>query len=96
MYGARDTVVVLDVSLGDGILFIHRGLREITQGRGFNHVADGKTLDCLVLGDTTMAVETTHVHHMSSVFLATAVVASLDGLIKFRLVSPEFITSKPV
>jgi len=54
--GARDTVLQLEVHLGNCVFWEYRGIRDITNGGGFNHVADGESLDCLVLRSTSRAV----------------------------------------
>jgi hypothetical protein len=46
---ARDTVVQLDVQLGDGVFFIDGSFLKIADGSSFYHVADGESLDGLVL-----------------------------------------------
>ena len=45
----RDTVVELDVQLGDSIFLVDRSLLEITDGSSFDHVTDSETLDGLIL-----------------------------------------------
>jgi hypothetical protein len=52
MNGARDTVVQLDVQLGDGVFFIDGGFLKITDSSSFDHVTDSETLDGLVLSST--------------------------------------------
>lgn len=47
--GARDTVGKTDVELGEGVLGVHRGLREVSDGSSLDHVLHGESLDSLVL-----------------------------------------------
>lgn len=47
--GARDAVRKTDVELGEDVLGVDRGVREVTDGSGLNHVLDGVALDGLVL-----------------------------------------------
>jgi hypothetical protein len=54
--GARDAVLQLEVHLGDSVLGEHGGIRDVTDSSGLNHVADGESLDCLVLRSASRAV----------------------------------------
>jgi hypothetical protein len=54
--GARDAVLQLQVHLGDSVLGEDRGVRDITDSSRLDHVADGETLDGLVLGRASRAV----------------------------------------
>ena len=73
--------MIFDVGLWNGILLVDRGFREVTESRSLNHVANGKALDSLVLGHATMAVETTHVYDVATVFLAASMIAALHSLV---------------
>jgi hypothetical protein len=79
---ARDTVVELDVQLGDGIFLIDRGFLKITDSSSFYHVTDGETLDGLILRNTTVAVDTTNNLVMATTVLVTSVISSFTGLNK--------------
>jgi hypothetical protein len=46
---ARDTVVQLDVQLGDSVFFVDGSFLKIADSSGFYHVTDSETLDGLVL-----------------------------------------------
>jgi hypothetical protein len=48
--GARDAVGETDVELGQGVLGVDRGLGQVTDGGGLDHVLDRVALDGLVLG----------------------------------------------
>lgn len=54
--GARDTVLQLEVHLGNRVLGEDGGVRDITDGGRLDHVANGESLDCLVLGRASRAV----------------------------------------
>lgn len=56
MNGARDTVLQLEVHLGDGVLGEDGGIRDITDGSRLDHVADSEALDGLILGRASRAV----------------------------------------
>lgn len=56
MNGARDTVLQLEVHLGDGVLGEDGSVRDITDGSRLDHVADGEALDGLILGRASRAV----------------------------------------
>jgi hypothetical protein len=47
--GARDAVGETDVELGEGVLGVDRGLGQVTDGGGLDHVLDRVALDGLVL-----------------------------------------------
>jgi hypothetical protein len=76
----RDTVVELDVQLGDSIFLIDGGFLEITDSSSFNHVTDGESLDGLILGNTTETVETTNILVVATAVLVTSVISSFTGL----------------
>lgn len=75
--GARNAVVDLDVQLGQGVLLVHRGLRDITDGSRLNHVADGKALDGLVLRDHARAVRAADRVDVATALLVASVGSSL-------------------
>jgi hypothetical protein len=63
-----------------GITFIDGGILKIANSSGFDHVADGKALDGLVLGDAASAVETANGLDVATAVLVTSVISSLGGL----------------
>lgn len=77
MNGARDTVLQLEVHLGDGVLLEDGGIRDITDGSGLNHVADGEALDGLILGSASRAVAAADGLGVAAALLVAAVVLSL-------------------
>jgi hypothetical protein len=84
---ARDTVVELDVQLGDGIFLVDRGFLKITDSSSFYHVTNGETLDGLILGDTTVTVDTTNNLVMATTVLVTSVISSFTGLCKKKIIN---------
>lgn len=86
MDSAGDTVLQLEVHLGDGVIGEDRGVRDITDGSGLNHVADGESLDGLVLGSAPSAVGAAHGLDVAAAVLVTTVVRPLlDHLDGFSL-----------
>lgn len=79
MDSARNTVVDLNVQLGQSILLVNTSLGDISYGSRLNHVADGESLDGLVLGDHTRAVGAADTADMSSSLLVASVGGSLLG-----------------
>lgn len=77
MDGTRDTVVSLEVQLGEDVLLVDRGLRDITDGSSLNHVSDSVSLDGLVLGDHSGAVRAADGGDVTSTLLVTSVGSSL-------------------
>jgi len=75
--GARDAVLELQVHLGDSVLREDGGIRDITNGSGLDHVANGESLDCLVLGCASRAVGATDGLDVAATLLVTAVGRSL-------------------
>lgn len=75
--GARNTVVQLVVQLRKSVFLVHRGVRQVSDSGGFNHVSDGDTLDSLVLGDTTGTVQASDGLDVTSTLLVSAGVLSL-------------------
>lgn len=74
---ARNTVVDLDVQLGESVLLVNRSLGDISDGSRLDHVADGESLDGLVLRDHTGAVRTSDAANVSSSLLVASVGSSL-------------------
>lgn len=56
MDGARDTVLQLEVHLGNGVFWEYGSVRDITNGSRLDHVANGESLDRLVLWSASRAV----------------------------------------
>ena len=79
---ARDTVVELDVQLGDSVFLIDGSFLKITDSSSFYHVTDSETLDGLILGDTTVTVDTTNNLVVATTVLVTSVISSFTGLFK--------------
>ena len=77
MDSARDTVVSLEVQLGEDVLLVDRGLRDITDGSSLNHVSDGVSLDGLVLRNHSSAVRAADGGDVTSTLLVTSVGSSL-------------------
>jgi len=71
--GARDTVLKLEVHLGNGVLWEYRGVRDITNGSRFNHVADGESLYRFVLGRASGAVGTSDRLDVTTTLLVTSI-----------------------
>jgi len=71
---ARDAVGNFDVKLRERIFLINRCILDITHSGRLDHVAHGKALDGLVLGDTPRAVGAPHkVDFAASVLVAPAI-----------------------
>ncbi len=77
MDGARDAVVDLNVQLGQNVLLVDRGIRNVTDGGRLDHVADGEALDSLVLGDHTAAVGAANRGDVATALLVASVGSSL-------------------
>lgn len=77
MDSAGDAVLQLQVHLGDGIVGENGGVRDITDGSGLNHVADGESLDRLVLRSATSAVGAAHGLDVAAAVLVATVVRPL-------------------
>jgi len=71
--GAGDAVLELEVHLGDSVFIKDTGVRDITNGGGLDHVADGESLDGLVFGGASAAVRATNRLHMATALLVTSV-----------------------
>lgn len=68
---AGDAVLELQVHLGDGVLGEDGGIGDITDGSGLDHVADGETLDGLVLGGAAGTVGAAHRLDVAAAVLVT-------------------------
>lgn len=77
MDGTGHTVVDLDVQLGQSILLVDGGLRDISDGSRLNHVSDAESLDSLVLGDHSAAVGASNRGNVASALLVSSVGSSL-------------------
>lgn len=75
--GARNAVLQLKVHLGDGVVGEDRSVRDITNSGRLDHVADGESLDGLVLGRAARAVGATDRLDVAATLLVAAVVLSL-------------------
>lgn len=73
----RDAVLQLQVHLGYGVLGEDGGIRDITNGSRLDHVADGESLDCLVLGRAARAVAASDGLGVAAALLVATVVLSL-------------------
>jgi hypothetical protein len=83
--GARDTVLQLQVHLGDGVLREDGGIGDVTDSSRLNHVADGESLDSLILGSASRAVAAS-----DGLDVAAALLVSAAG----KLVSTRFKVRK--
>lgn len=77
MNSARDTILQLDVQLGDGVLAVNGSLRQVTNGGSFNHVTDSPALNGFVLGDSAAAVDAANEFNVSTAVLVASVISSL-------------------
>lgn len=77
MDGTRDTVVSLEVQLGENVLLVDRSLGDVTDGSSLNHVSDGVSLDGLVLRNHSSAVRAADGGDVTSTLLVTSVGSSL-------------------
>lgn len=72
--GTRDTVMDLHVEFRKNVFRVNGGVTQITNGSGLNHVADGKSLDGLVLWYATGTVRTPYRFDMPAArFIASTV-----------------------
>jgi len=71
------TVLKLQVHLGDGVLWEDRGFADITDSCGLNHVANGESLDGLVLGRASGAVGAPDGLNVTTTLLVATVGSSL-------------------
>lgn len=72
--GTRDTVDDLDVELGESVLGVDGGVRDVTDGSSLYDVSDSEPLDGLVLRDSSRAVGASHKGDVSSSVLVSAAV----------------------
>merc|ERR1712227_1022709 len=85
--GAGDAVLELEVHLGDRVLSEDGSVRDVTDGGGLDHVADGESLDGLVLRSASRAVGATDRLDVAPAVLVAAVGrALLDHLCDLRRV----------
>jgi len=75
--GAGDTVLELQVHLGNGVVGEDRGVRNITNRSGLDHVANCESLDCLVLWSTSRAIGASNGLDVTSAFLIASIGRSL-------------------
>lgn len=77
--GARDTVLLLNIDLGqvELLLVIGRVLLDVSPGGSVDHLSHLEALDRFVLGHDTGAVDAPHDVGVSLVFLPSSVVPSL-------------------
>ena len=77
--GARDTILLLNINLGqvELLLVIGRVLLDISPGGSVDHLSHLEALDRFVLGHDTGAVDAPHDVGVSLVFLSSSVVSSL-------------------
>jgi hypothetical protein len=75
--GARDTVLQLQVHLGDGVLREDGGIGDVTDSSRLNHVADGESLDSLILGGASRAVAASDGLDVVAVSMTTWLLISL-------------------
>lgn len=59
---------------------VNTGRADITDGRAFNHVADGKSLDSLVFGYASRAVAAAHKFHVATAGLVATAISSFSRL----------------
>jgi hypothetical protein len=59
---------------------VNTGGADVTNGGALNHVANGKSLDSLVLGDTSRAVAAAHKLHVATSRLVAAAISSFSRL----------------
>jgi len=71
--GTADAVLQLKIHLWDGIFGEDRGIRDITNSGRFNHITDGKSLDCLVLWCASTAVGATDGLYMATTLLVASI-----------------------
>lgn len=71
--GAGDAVLQFEIHLGHGVFGENRGVGDVTDCCRLDHVANGESLDCLVLGCTPRAVGASNRLHMASSFLVATV-----------------------
>jgi len=75
--GARHAVLKLEVHLGHRVFREDRRIRDITDGGGLDHVADGEPLDGLVLGGAARAVGASDRLDVAAALLVTSAAEQL-------------------
>jgi len=83
--GAGDAVLELQVHLGDSVLREDGGIGYITDGGRLDHVPDGESLYCLVLGCASRAVGAADRLDVAAALLVAAVGSAFlnhDGLFR--------------
>jgi hypothetical protein len=78
--GTRNTIMKLDVQLGDSVLLIDGSFLKITDSSGLYHITDSKTLNGFILRDTTETIDTTNILVVATTVLVTSVISSFTGL----------------
>ena len=81
---AADAVLQLEVHLGHAVLGEDRGIGDITDGGALDHVADGESLDCLVLGCAARAVGAADRLHMATALLVASATKLLVSICYWR------------
>jgi hypothetical protein len=76
---ATDTVLHLDVELGDDVSFKGSVLLKILFGWGINDISDGEALDSFVFRAESAAVDTDDGFNITSVVFISTVISSFDG-----------------
>jgi len=71
--GTGDTVLQLQVHLGNGVFREYRCVRDIPNGCGFDHIADCEALYCLILGCASRAVAASDGLDVAAALLVTSV-----------------------
>jgi len=75
--GTGDTVLQFQIHLRNSIIGENRRIGNIANGCRFNHIADGKSLDCLILGSASSTVRASYRLDMASTFLVAPIGRSL-------------------
>jgi hypothetical protein len=73
MDGARDTVLQLEVHLGNGVFWEYGCIRDITDCGRLDHVSDGKALYRLVFWGASRAIAASNWVDMAATLLVTTV-----------------------
>jgi len=79
MNGAAYTVGQLGVELGQLVLGVHAGVRDVSHGGRLHDVPDDELLDSLVLGAGLGAVGAAHKLDMAAAVLVTSVITTLGS-----------------
>mmetsp|Transcript_20164 Transcript_20164/g.26599 ORF Transcript_20164/g.26599 Transcript_20164/m.26599 type:complete len:139 (-) Transcript_20164:85-501(-) len=86
MDGCLNTVVHLEVKLGEGVLLVGRGLLDITKTGCIYNVPYNETLDGLILGDGLSGGSTPDTLYVTAALFITSVRAPLNS---HDLISPK-------